>query len=107
MLRFILVNASHIAIKKSKKLRTKYLSIVRRVVRNRATVAVARFLVEIIFTMLKNNSECMERIDSLTERKMKCMNQKVMDAKASYNIAQSVKLIRERLLTKSSEQLLS
>jgi len=31
----------------------------------------------------------MDRIDSLTERKMKSMNQKVMDAKASYNIAQS------------------
>jgi len=36
----------------------------------------------------------MDRIDSLTERKMKSMNQKVMDAKASYNIAQSIKLIR-------------
>lgn len=57
--------------------------------------------------MLKNNSEFMDRIDSLTERKMKSMNQKVMDAKASYNIAQSVKLIRERLLTKPSEQLFS
>jgi len=107
MLRFILVNASHIAIKKSKKLRSKYLSIVRRVGRNRAIVAVARILAEIIFTMLKNNSEFMDRIDSLTERKMRSMNQKVMDAKASYNIAQSVKLIRERLLTKSSEQLFS
>ena len=49
----------------------------------------------------------MDRIDSLTERKMRSMNQKVMDAKASYNIAQSVKLIRERLLTKPSEQFFS
>ena len=79
----------------------------RRVGRNRAIVAVARILAEIIFTMLRNNSEFMDRIDSLTERKMKSMNQKVMDAKASYNIAQSVKLIRERLFTKSSEQLFS
>jgi len=62
---------------------------------------------EIIFTMLKNNSEFMDRIDSLTKRKMKSMNQKVMDAKASYNIVQSIKLIRERLLTKPSEQLFS
>jgi len=53
---------------------------------------------EIIFTMLKNNSEFMDRIDSLTERKMKSMNQKVMDAKASYNIAQSIKLIRRDCL---------
>jgi len=74
---------------------------VRRVVRNRAIVAIAMMFEEIIFTMLKNNSEFMDRIDSLTERKMKSMNQKVMDAKASYNIAQSVKLIRERLLIRS------
>jgi len=107
MLRFVLVNASHIAIKKSKKLRSKYLSIVRRVGRNRAIVAVAMMFEEIIFTMLKNNSEFMDRIDSLTERKMRSMNQKAMDAKVSYNIAQSVKLIMERLLTKSSEQLFS
>jgi len=107
MLRFILVNASHIAFKKSKKLRSKYLSIVRRVGKNRAIVAIARILAEIIFTMLRNNSEFMDRIDSLTERKMKSMNQKVMNAKASDSIAQSVKLIRKRLLTKSSEQLFS
>ena len=36
----------------------------------------------------------MDRIDSLTERKMRSMNQNVMDARASYDIAQSVKLIR-------------
>ena len=107
MLRFVLVTTSHIAVKKSKKLRSKYLSIDRRVGRNRAIVAVAMMFEEIIFTMLKNNSEFMDRIDSLTERKMRSMNQKAMDAKVSYNIAQSVKLIRERLLTKSSEQLFS
>ena len=89
MLRFILVNASHIAVKRSVKMKKKYLSIVRRVGKNRAIVAVARILAEIIFTMLKNNSEFMDRIGSLTERKMKSMNQKAMDAKASYNIAQS------------------
>jgi hypothetical protein len=31
----------------------------------------------------------MDRIDSLTERKMSYKNKNVMDARASYNIAQS------------------
>ena len=103
MLRFILVTASHTAIKKSKKLRAKYLSIVRRVGRNRAIVAIARILAELIFTMLKDNTEFIDKIDSLTERKMKSMSQKARNAKASETIANSVKIIRQKLLTKSSE----
>ena len=107
MLRFVVVNASHTAIKKSKRLRSKYLSIVRRVGRNRAIVAIARILAELIFTMLKNNTEFIDKMDSLTERKMKSMSQKAMNAKASDNIAQSVKIIREKLLTKSSDNTFS
>ncbi len=103
MLRFVLVTASHTAIKRSRRLRAKYLSIVRRVGRNRAIVAIARILAELIFTMLKNNSEFIDKIDSLTERKMKSMSQRAMNAKASDSIAQSVKIIREKLLTKSSD----
>ena len=107
MLRFVLVTASHTAIKKSKKLRAKYLSIVRRVGKNRTIVAIARMLAELIFTMLKNNTEFIDKIDSLTERKIKSMSQRAMNAKASDNIAQSVRLIRERLFTKSSDRLFS
>ena len=103
MLRFILVTASHTAIKKSKKLRAKYLGIVRRVGKSRAIVAIARILAELIFTMLKNNKEFIDKMDSLTERKMKSMSEKARNAKASEIIAQSVKIIREKLLTKSSE----
>ena len=103
MLRFILVTASHTAIKKSKKLRAKYLSIVRRVGRNRAIVAIARILAELIFTMLKNIKEFIDKMDSLTERKMKSMAEKAKDAKASESIAESVKIIRQKLLTRSSE----
>ena len=101
MLRFILVTASHTAIKKSKRLRVKYLNIVREPGRNRAIVAIARMLAELIFTMLKNNSEFIDKIYSLTERKMKSMSQMAMNAKASEGIAQSVKIIREILPTKS------
>ncbi|MGC9193643.1 MAG: hypothetical protein ACP5FQ_07075 [Thermoplasmata archaeon] len=75
----------------------------RRVGRNRAIVAIARILAEHIFTMLKNNIEFMDKIDSLTERKMKSMSQMAMNANGSETIAESVKLIREKLLTKSSE----
>ena len=103
MLRFVLVTASHTAIKKSKKLRAKYLNIVRRVGRNRAIVAIARILSELIYTMLKNNTEFVDKIDSLTERKIKSMSQKAMNAKISDSIAQSVKIIREKSLTKSPE----
>ena len=99
MLRFILVTASHTAIKKSKKLRAKYLSIVRRVGKSRAIVAIARILAELIFTMLKNNKEFIDKIDSLTARKMKSMSQRAMIAKASDSISQSIKLIKEQLLT--------
>ena len=99
MLRFILVTASHTAIKKSKKLRAKYLGIVRRVGKSRAIVAIARILAELIFTMLKNNKEFIDKIDSLTARKMKSMSQRAMIAKASDSISQSIKLIKEQLLT--------
>ena len=103
MLRFVLVTASHTAIKKSKKLRAKYLSLVRRVGRNRAIVAIARILAELIFTMLKNNTEFIDKIDSLTERKMKLMSEKAKNANALESIAESVKIIREKLLAKSSD----
>ncbi len=103
MLRFVLVTASHTAIKRSRKLRAKYLSLVRRIGRNRAKVAITRILAELIFTMLKNSSEFVDKIDSLTERKMKSMSQKAMNAKVSDSITHSVKIIREKLFTKSSE----
>ena len=107
MLRFILVTASHTAVKRSKRLRSKYLSIVRRVGGNRAIVAIARILAEIVYVMLKNGVEFIDKIDSLTERKMKAMSINAKNAKATDSIVQSVKLLRERMLTKTSEQLFS
>ena len=107
MCKFVPVTTSHTAIKKSKKLRAKYLSIVRTVGRNRAIVAIARILTELIYTMLRNNTEFIDKIDSLTARKMKSMSQRAMNAKASDSISQSIKLIKEQLLTESSEHLFS
>ena len=52
MLKFILVNAAHMAIKYSKKMKVKYLRLVRRLGKNRAIVAIARIFAERIWTML-------------------------------------------------------
>ena len=56
ILRFFLTEISHIIIKYTKKFRTKYLSIVRRLGKKRSIIAIARILAETIFTMLKNNT---------------------------------------------------
>ena len=56
ILRFFLTEISHIIIKYTKKFRTKYLSIVRRLGKKRSIIAIARMLAETIFTMLKNNT---------------------------------------------------
>ena len=79
------------------------MSIVRRVGKSRAIVAIARILAELIFTMLKNNTEFIDNIDFLTGRKMKSMSQRVMNVKTSDSISQSIKLIKEQLITESSE----
>ena len=69
MLRFILVNAAHSVIKYSEKMRKKYLSLVRRLEKNRVIVAIARILLEIIYTMLKKGEDFVDKIEPLTERK--------------------------------------
>ena len=53
MLRYLLAIAAHTVIKYSKKMKNKYLSLVRRIGKDRAIVAIARILAGTIFTMLK------------------------------------------------------
>ena len=65
MLRFILVTAAHVTIRYSKRMKAKYLSIVRRLGKNRAIVAIARILLECIYVMLTKNIEFEDNIDSL------------------------------------------
>jgi len=79
MLRFILVNADHLVIKYSKKMKSKYLSIVRRPGKNRSIVAIARNLLEIIYTMLKKGEDFVDNMDGLTERKIKSMQARSMN----------------------------
>ena len=78
MLRFIMVNAAHIVIKYSERMRKKYLSLVRRLGKNRAIVAIARILLETIYTMLKKGEHFVDQIDTLTERKMASMRSRAV-----------------------------
>ena len=78
MLRFIMVNAAHIVVKYSDRMRRKYLSLVRRLGKNRAIVAIARILLETIYTMLKKGEHFVDQIDTLTEKKMASMRSRAV-----------------------------
>ena len=61
LLRFFLVETVHSLIKFTKKFRSKYLSIVRRLGKKRSIIAIARILAETIYAMLKNNVKFVDR----------------------------------------------
>ena len=66
LLRFFLVETAHSLIKYTKKFKSKYLSIVRRLGKKRSIIAIARILAETIYAMLKNNVRYIERERSET-----------------------------------------
>ena len=68
-----MVTATHSVIIYSDRMRKKYLSIVKRLAKNRAIVAIARVLIRTIYKMLKNGKEFIDRIDTLPKRKMSTM----------------------------------
>ena len=107
MLRFVLVNAAHLVIRFSARMKKKYLSIVRRLGRNRAIVAIARILLETIYVMLSRGIEFDDGIDSLTERKIKAMSARASNRSADQDIDGAIKLLRERRLKGSSKELFS
>ena len=78
MLRFIMVNAAHIVVKYSDRMRRKYLSLVRRLGKNRAMVAIARIMPETIYTMLKKGEHFVDQIDTLTAKKMASMRSRAV-----------------------------
>ena len=61
LLRFFLVETAHSLIKYTKKFKSKYMSIVRRLGKKRSIIAIARILAETIYAMLKNNVKYIER----------------------------------------------
>jgi len=98
MLRFIMVNAAHTVIKYSKRMRSKYLSLVRRIGKNRAIVAIARILLERIFIMLTRGEKFIDDVDELTERKIRSMEEKAREARRkerNMDIQRTIKLIKE------------
>ncbi len=110
MLRFIMVNAAHNVIKYSKRMKSKYLSLVRRIGKNRAIVAIARILLEKIFIMLKKGEEFIDNIDTLTERKIRTMEEKAKLAKRTgrnIDIQKTIKLIKENGILYSTKELFS
>ncbi len=69
---------AHSVIKYSDRMRRKYLSLVRRLGRNRAIVAIAPILIETIHTMLTRGTEFIDRIDALTVSKMVAMRSRAV-----------------------------
>jgi len=104
LLRFILVNAAHIVIRYSKSMRLKYLSLVRRLGKNRSIVAIARHLLEIIYTMLTKRVLFMDNIDSLTERKMAVMSIRSRKPKMVQELEESVRILKEKRFGKMPEE---
>ena len=103
MLRFILVNAAHHAIKYSRRMRLKYLSLVRRLGKNRSIVAIARHLLEIIYTMLTKRIVFVDNIDSLTERKMAAMSIRSRKPQMVRELEESIKILKEKRFRRMSE----
>ncbi len=104
MLRYLLVLAAHTVIKYSKKMKNKYLSLVSRVGKNRAIVAIARILAETIFTMLKKNTDFVDEIVPLTERKVKKMIERANSEPVEMNIQESIKLISSKRFSSLSNR---
>ena len=95
LLRFFLVETVHSLIKYTKKFKSKYLSIVRRLGKKRSIIAIARILAETIYIMLKNNVRYIEkeregtintdelyfkRLEELSLKKINNMNKLAKDA---------------------------
>lgn len=90
MLRFVLVTAAHTVIKHSKRIKQKYLSLVQRLGRNRAIVAIAHILLETTYTMLSKNMEFFDNISTLTEMKMMAMSERAKHPERTVNLDDAI-----------------
>ena len=85
-------------------MRLKYLSLVRRLGKNRSIVAIARHLLEVIYTMLTKRVLFMDNIDSLTERKMAVMSIRSRKPKMIRELEESVRILKEKRFRKMPEE---
>ncbi|MHB1622178.1 MAG: IS110 family RNA-guided transposase [Cuniculiplasma sp.] len=102
MLRYILVLGAHSLIKYSKKMKKKYMSIVHRLGKNRSIVAIARLLIEIIFTMLTKHEKFNDENDALTERKIFSMSLRAKREMPEIDLKSTGRLLREKKTMNSS-----
>ena len=107
MLRFVLVNTAHMVIKYSRRMRIRYLSLVRRLGKSRAVVAIARNLAETIWTMLSRGIAFLDEIDSLTERKIESMRARSLHPSRETNVKDTIKLIKNQRMRAMSDKLFS
>ncbi|MCW6170754.1 MAG: hypothetical protein LVQ96_06240, partial [Thermoplasmatales archaeon] len=96
-----------IVIKHSKRLKSKYLSIVRRIGKKRAIVAIARILLEMIYTMLKKGEDFVDEIDALTERKMNSMRLRTQNPSLIKKLDEVMNFINEKRMKDSPNELFS
>ena len=96
MLRYLLVIATYTLKKYSRKMKNKYLSLVRRIGKNRAIVAIARILAGTIFTKLKKDVDYVDEIIPLTERKVRKMIERANSVSGEMNIQENIKLISSK-----------
>ena len=107
LLRFILVTAAHVTIRYSKKMKAKYLSLVRRLGKNRAIVAIARALLECIYVVLTRNIEFEDNTDSLTERKRKVMSMRAKNPRRFKDLEEVEKIFMKNRDQQKTDQLFS
>lgn len=92
-MRFAIINATHSIIKYSKRIRSKYLGIVRRIGKNRAVVTTCRILSDTVYVMLKKNVYFIDQIDSLTERKIRSMQERAVKRSEAKDMEEAINLI--------------
>ena len=79
-------------------------SIVRRLGKSRAIVAIARILAKTIYTMLSRHSRFVDEIDSLTEKKIRAMEERAKSPGMPKDIESRAKILRERGIRRVSDQ---
>ena len=106
MLRFILVNAAHMIIKYSKRMKIRYLKLVKRLGKSRAIVVIARILAETIWTMLSRRIAFYDEIDRLIEKKMESTRIRSLHPNVSKNVIDTLKLIKNQDIAPVLDKLL-
>ncbi|MCL4420940.1 MAG: hypothetical protein M1477_04550 [Candidatus Thermoplasmatota archaeon] len=88
-------------------MKAKYLSIVIRVGKNRAIVAIARILLECMYVMFTKNIEFKDNIDALTERKRKAMPMRAKNPRRFKDLEEVEKILMKKREQHKTDQLCS